>query len=466
MRVINMKKNILSISVIAIVLLTSCTNFLDIKPYGKTIPKTPDEFASLLHTYLYKIDQGESDIFTDTPSIINYECYADNLDANLTSYPKGDFIPLYIGSHLSNMQHLYERLYAIIRDCNIILDNLKEDGSALTSNVLGTAYAIRGMCYFNLLRNFCEPAVNNTSGEGVPLVASFNMEDKPVRNTIEETIRFIESDYKKALEYNINDEVYIFNNDVINALLSRLYFWVGDWSNAIVYSKKVLDKFPLLAGKEYEDMIRSSVTKKGNMIFKSGGIFNSGQEMSNLSSIETAKDSRPLSRKFVGLFKEGEKDIRYSLTIGSTRKFAKMPLSCIRSAEMQLIVAESLYHLGDKNGALKTLNELRSKRIKSYKYLTEADLQSPDPESLIKVDATGKQLTPLLSAILNERTKELFMEDDRWYELKRNGCPEFWVAKQGRKYTTFKFMYTFPLPIMDIFLVKGLVQNPGYNKVG
>ena len=52
MRVINMKKNILSISVIAIVLLTSCTNFLDIKPYGKTIPKTPDEFASLLHTYL------------------------------------------------------------------------------------------------------------------------------------------------------------------------------------------------------------------------------------------------------------------------------------------------------------------------------------------------------------------------------------------------------------------------------
>ena len=78
--------------------------------------------------------------------------------------------------------------------------------------------------------------------------------------------------------------------------------------------------------------------------------------------------------------------------------------------------------------------------------------------------STGKELTPLINAILNERRKELFCEGDRWYELKRNGRPEFWVAKQGRKYTTAKFLYTWPLPIDDILLVPGLVQNPGYEK--
>ena len=86
-------------------------------------------------------------------------------------------------------------------------------------------------------------------------------------------------------------------------------------------------------------------------------------------------------------------------------------------------------------------------------------------DEYIKVDVYGNELTPLLNAILNERRKEFYMEGDRWYELKRNGRPEFWAAKQGRKYTTFKFMYTFPLPIGDVELVDGLIQNPGYDKV-
>ena len=88
-----------------------------------------------------------------------------------------------------------------------------------------------------------------------------------------------------------------------------------------------------------------------------------------------------------------------------------------------------------------------------------------DESARITVDVYGEPLTPLLSAILNERRKELFLEGDRWYELKRNGRPEFWAAKDGYKRTTRKFMYTFPLPIQDIELVDGLIQNPGYDKV-
>ena len=56
------------------------------------------------------------------------------------------------------------------------------------------------------------------------------------------------------------------------------------------------------------------------------------------------------------------------------------------------------------------------------------------------------------------------MEGDRWYEMKRNGRPEFWVAKQGRKYTVRKFMYTFPIPVGDVMLVDGMIQNPGYER--
>ena len=132
---------------------------------------------------------------------------------------------------------------------------------------------------------------------------------------------------------------------------------------------------------------------------------------------------------------------------------------------MQLILAESLYHSGAKTDALIVLNELRRHRIADVEDYTMETLPAVNPDELVTVDVYGNELTPLLNAILNERRKELLMEGDRWFELKRNGRPEFWVAKQGRKYTTLKFMYTFPLPIQDIELVDGLIQNPGYDKV-
>ena len=70
-----------------------------------------------------------------------------------------------------------------------------------------------------------------------------------------------------------------------------------------------------------------------------------------------------------------------------------------------------------------------------------------------------------MGAILNERRKELYLEGDRWYELKRNGRPEFWRLFNNRtqRITTQKFMYTFPLPISDITIIDGLIQNQGYT---
>ncbi len=68
----------------------SCKNFLDIKPNGRTIPVTADEFASLLHSRLNDLDYGKDEIILgNTNSVTNLEFYADNLDANLTVFPQG-----------------------------------------------------------------------------------------------------------------------------------------------------------------------------------------------------------------------------------------------------------------------------------------------------------------------------------------------------------------------------------------
>lgn len=127
--------------------------------------------------------------------------------------------------------------------------------------------------------------------------------------------------------------------------------------------------------------------------------------------------------------------------------------------------AQTLLTPGNTDAALNSLNELRSHRISNYTNLTLQSLPALSSKEIIKTDAEGKSLTPLLAMILEERRKELFLEGDRFYELKRNGTPEFWNAYNGLKYATKAYMYTFPIPIQDILLTEGMEQNPGYTEI-
>lgn len=140
----------------------------------------------------------------------------------------------------------------------------------------------------------------------------------------------------------------------------------------------------------------------------------------------------------------------------------KTPECKVRLSEIVLMLAEAYYHKGDNDSALRWLNELRRNRIEDVSDLTMASLPAVRPDDRIVVDCQGKAVTPLLQAIFDERRKELYMEGDRWYELKRNGCPEWWVISNGLKYTTREYLYTSPISKSDVDLNPGLEQNPGY----
>ena len=443
----------------------SCNRYLDIKPYGETIPETAEEFSALLHDLIEEIDYGEDVIIGDAGTMVQLECYADNLATNLTSYPTGNLLHLYVGSYLSNKQLRYSDLYKHIRTCNIIIDNLEERDNREGKDVLGTAYAVRGICYYNLLRDFCQsPGDGMTSIPGMPLVTTFDMEARPTRSSYMQTVGQIESDLLTAIDYDIQNTIYRFNSDVAKGYLARLYFWTQQYGLAAQYASELLEKYPLLEAASYKEMMESVVAKKGNMLLKSEILSETGQSTNNNTLREMLK-SRPCTRQFYDLFTEKERDIRFGLSIDKKRQSVKYPFACLRSAEMQLILAES-YYLDDEPGkALAALNELRRKRIVDVPDYTEQTLPAVDPNDLIQIDAKGNTLAPLLYAIHCERRKELFLEGDRWYELKRNGCPEFWVAKQGVKYTTYSWMYTFPIHIKDIQMIEGMEQNPGYDKM-
>ena len=135
----------------------------------------------------------------------------------------------------------------------------------------------------------------------------------------------------------------------------------------------------------------------------------------------------------------------------------------IRISELVLMSAESFCHLGQEDKALELLNMLRRERIRGVQDYTAASLPAVREGDRIVEDALGKELTPLMQAILDERRKELFMEGDRWFELKRNGSPEWWIINNGLKYTVKSYLYTAPVYKGDVDLNPGMKQNEGYE---
>jgi len=446
--------------------MTGCDSFLDIKPYDRTIPETTDDFAALVHNMCNEMDQGSGDAglaIGEYGETVLLESDADNMATNLTG--GSDRLRTYIGVDLSARQNCYSSLYEMIRNCNIVLGEYEEGrDSREGQDIVGTVYAMRGVCYYQLLRMFCAPPLADDAQLGVPIVTEFDMEARPIRSTIQETITQAENDLKAALACDIKDEMYRFNNDVIHGYLARLYHWCGRWQEARREAQMVVKAHPLLSGDDYVAMMSKQFGISGNKLLVGNRL---AEYQLGISAVSNELTERPLSASFVNLFAEGTNDIRRknNLFFNRKRKNRKLIFSGMRSAEMALIAMECAYHLNMLDSTLYELNMFRKNRITGNYIYNNMTLPPVDSTSLIKQDATGKPLTPLLQAVLNERRKELYLENgDRWFELKRNGRPEWWVAVNGKKFWTRKYMFTWPINLQDTRLQPGLIQNPGYEE--
>lgn len=465
-----MRKKIISIVFIAVFCM-SCTNYLDIKPYGRTIPKTAEEFAALIHKRLNSIDEGsDAYLVGNAGQWMAWDAVCgDNFETCLTSSGARS-LGTYIGDIVGSMQYetYYKNLYEFIRECNIVLNEMKESGTPESDKIRATAYAMRGVAYYQLLRIFCEtPRTGEFSAQlGLPLVMTFDMEEKPLRSTMQATIDQIDSDLHKAVNYHMTDNIYRFTEDVVKGYQARLYFWTRQWSKALPLAQELLTKYPLLEGEAYKSMMTNAYELAGNQVLKSYRTITAAGG-NDLSGINSMLQYRPVSLRFLSAFSEAEKtsDIRYSLWVNTQRQAKKVFFCGMRSAEFKLMEAECYYHLKQQGEALKSINTLRAHRISDYTNLTMDNLPAISDKEVIKTDIEGNALTPLMGLILQERRKELFMEGDRFFEQKRNGCPEYWTALNGLKFVTKKYMYTFPIPLHDLDLADGLIQNPGYKDI-
>ncbi len=444
--------------------LAGCGNYLNVQPQGEVIPKTDEEFASLIHNRLREIEGGgDENVIGNMDVLMFLEGCADNLDANIMA---GSNLPFFAGEEIDKRQSYYSNSWETVRDCNIVIDNLGGKDSDIARGSVSAAYAMKGIIYYNLMREFCQPYDEATASSlpGIPLVDNFDINYRPARGTLSQTFGYTEKLFDSALALKPTDSKYMFTEWIVKAYKAKLEFWCGRWDNVISLCTDIIahSGYELTPVSEYAAMINSANEPKGEVMVRSH-INNSSELDWYFAYTKGYLASRPASSKFVKLFGDNpEADVRFTSSLNKKRMSTKVPECKVRLSEIVLMLAEAYCHKGDNANALKWVNELRRNRIEGVTDLTESTLPEVRTGDRIVTDCNGKPLTPLLQAIFDERRKELFMEGDRWFELKRNGRPEWWVISNGLKYTTKAYLYTSPISKSDIDLNPDIVQNPGY----
>lgn len=279
------KLYIFTIILISGMMMTSCDDFLDVRPGSQKVESdlysTPQGFEDAIYgvygsmqiTSLYgkEMTWGLTDIM------------AQDLDQNVTSsralarydYDSDDNLK-------SRFDAVWKGAYTSIGYANNVLKNLEgKDAASLPLYNLykGEMLAVRAMLHFDLLRFFCS---TDESKRGIPYVTKYAMGTNEFKK-VGEVYDLILKDLDEA-ENLLKDEeagftfprnngnYYKFQNFRethcnyygVLALKARVYWMRGDMAKAGEYAAKVIDsnKFPLVQPSEVKDVFAGRLSSQ------------------------------------------------------------------------------------------------------------------------------------------------------------------------------------------------------------
>ena len=327
---------------------------------------------------------------------------------------------------------------------NVMDDNFTDEEK---NELIAEAKAIRALCYLDLLVHFGEHWDLN-SLFGIPIFknatnSDFANVENIARNSVEETYQFILSDLTDASETGISNgsNGYI-NNSFLNALFSRTYLHMQDYTNSLMYSNNILSDTlsTSILMNNYSDVFYTNSTSESILELTSNSLDPTELSIYTIARSEVIPevdlinsfDSLDTRRSLIGII-EGIDGIERLLKYDDYSSHGN-PAYLMRLAEFYLYRAEANYFTGNLDDALADLNILRERAGLSDYENTEN----------------------LITNYTNENRWELFGEGKRLSTLTRIG-----VAQEVLGIADFQRI--FPIPARE-FAIEGnlIVQNPGY----
>ncbi|MGN6342453.1 MAG: RagB/SusD family nutrient uptake outer membrane protein [Ginsengibacter sp.] len=368
----------------------------------------------------------------------NFIMYADAKGGDLTIYSQGRGLDgLYTFNHspsTGSYSGFWEQIYHTILQANNIItgiQKLKDAGSTEDlDSYLGQALTARALMYFDLVRLYGKPYSQDKTAFGVPNITSpIKSNAHPLRNTVEENYTQIMKDLTDAAPLLPKSKTNGFLNYYANmALQAKVNLYMEKYPEALAAAETVIDDgvYKLYSNNEWVDSWKTQ--------FGSESIFELGMYPTN--DLGTASLGFYLRRKghgstsaagwfmasdyFLERLGQDANDVRWGVMsydesgpdhLGASYKYSgsvsldgdgkgtssAVNIKVIRLSEVYLIAAEAAFH-SDKSLAADYLNAIRKR--------------APD---LAPADAS----TITLQMILDERSKELFTEGNRFFDMMR-----------------------------------------------
>jgi hypothetical protein len=344
--------------------------------------------------------------------------------------------------------------YKLIYQANSILEGVEKSATLSTTirkRLSGEAFFLRAFVYFNMVNLFGE----------VPLVTTTDYRANAVlpRTPIAIVYDQIEADLITAKELFDGLAEPASKGRVgkwaIASLLARVYLYLGEWSNAELYSTSIINAGSHSLVNNLNTIFPGSSTEVIWQLLRDN--VNTADGAAFIPSSSTARPAYAITEQLYNSFEAG--DLRKTAWISSNlvsgiryyyvykykvrSNSVVTEYNCIlRLAEQYLIRAEARAHQNNIAGANADLNLIRKR----------AGLLD------VSIATSGE----LLIHIEQERRAELFAEwGHRWFDLKRWGrVSDVLSVAKGVNWSATDALY--PIPQQSLESNPFLVQNPGY----
>lgn len=330
---------------------------------------------------------------------------------------------------LSNNDRYFNDLYSKIARINTILHNvplLREKGQPVTAldRIAGEAHFLRAFYYFILVNTYGKPYKPATADTdyGVPLKTDAAIKEQfasrsSTRQVFDQIVADLLEAEKELAGANENSTFRV-NQAATQAFLSRVYLFMENYEQAVLYANKVISK-------EQYKITNLNVHPAGKDFLKKNSpevIFTMGaNRTANLMLLQMDIPSIPGFRPSDDLMLNySAEDLRLQvfflpnskglMRVGKKREIVNSTTDdvsdsyLIRISEIYLNKAEALAALDRFDEARNTLQEFRQYRFR--------------PNELPPISSEGQAL---INTIRNERRIELCWEMHRWFDLRRYG---------------------------------------------
>lgn len=437
-----------------LLLLTSCEKFLEVDPQLQVDESKAITNASSATTALNGLYNrlGTNDYYGSNFPALSYLSGGDVQWSGSQSAPQEVVLHRltadngYVGSAWAAIYKTILSANYIIQAVPQVVDPLFTE--AQRNEVLGQAYFIRSLAYFDLARGW----------GGVPIILTPTRESSENANVAKSTLAETYAQVLKDLELAESLLPETTNRQkatrkTVWALRSRYHLYRSGWEQAESYATKVINdsgNYSLL--KPYAAFFASNAVGTRESVFELSYTISATNNHSNwwlppalggrrewsptpqlvtlLTSAETGGGRKELLGQTAAPGNLWYGKLYYRAPTGTD------PAYIIRTAELYLIRAEAR---AQQNNLIAALNDLNAVR---------------DRAGLAALITTDK--TAVLNAIAQERRLEFAFETDRWFDLVRTG-------KAGEVLgITNPNKYLFPIPTAEIVANSAIVQNNDY----